>query len=138
VSHIDDSQPGRPDVMPPGLAPGACEAFRDVEEEFHDGLVGELRRRRRSRPDLTSEDVYEARAVVAQTMCRSRTRAGSPRGLSTGLVAIGSVGVGSMHPYLNSAWQIALLLVFVLVGLVGVGLMVRDGHPVDPSGDPSS
>jgi hypothetical protein len=71
-------------------------------------------------------------------MCRSRTRAGSPRGLSTGLVAIGSVGVGSMHPYLNSAWQIALLLVFVLVGLVGVGLMVRDGHPVDPSGDPSS
>jgi hypothetical protein len=70
VGHIDDSQSGRPDVMPPGLAPGACEAFRD--------------------------------------------------------------------PYLNSAWQIALLLLFVLVGLVGVGLMVRDGHPVDPSGDPSS
>lgn len=96
MGHIDDSQPGRPDVLPPGLAPGACQAFRDVEEEFHDGLVGELRRRRRSRPDLTRDDVYEARAVVVQTMCRSRAREGSVRGLSTGLIAIGSVGVGSM------------------------------------------
>ena len=138
MSHVDDSQPGRPIGLPPGLAPVACQAFRDVEEEFHDGLVGELRRRRRSRPDLTSDDVYEARAVVAQVMCASQPRGGPPRGLSTGLIAIGSVGVGSMHPYLNSPWQIALLVVFILIGLAGVGLMVRNGHPADPSGDPSS
>jgi len=126
------------DDMPPGLAPGACQAFRDVEDEFHDGLVGELRRRRRLRPDLTGEDVYEARTVVAQAMCESQPRDGSLRGLSTGLIAIGSVGVGSMHPYLNSPWQIALLVAFILIGLAGVVLMVRSGHPADPSGDPSS
>jgi hypothetical protein len=138
VSHVDDSRPGGSRVLPPGLTRGACDAFRDVEDEFHDGLVAELRRRRRSRPDLTPADVYEARAIVAQAMCQSRPRSGALRGLSTGLVAIGSVGVGSMHPYLNSAWQIALLVVFVVVGLVGVGLMVRDGHPADRPGDPSS
>lgn len=131
---VDDSPTDRPDRLPPGLAPGACQAFRDVEDEFHDGLVGELRRRRRQRPDLTRDDVYEARAVVAKAMCRSR----SSRGLSAGLIAIGSVGVGTMHPYLNSAWQIALLVIFIVVGLVGVGLMVRDGHPADRSGDPTS
>ena len=120
------------DDMPPGLAPGACQAFRDVEDEF------QLRRRRRLRPDLTREDVYEARTVVAQAMCESQPRDGSLRGLSTGLIAIGSVGVGSMHPYLNSPWQIALLVAFILIGLAGVVLMVRSGHPADPSGDPSS
>ena len=131
---VDDSRTDRPDRLPPGLAPGACQAFRDVEDEFHDGLVGELRRRRRLRPDLTRDDVYEARTVVAKAMCRSR----SARGLSTGLIAIGSVGVGSMHPYLHSPWQIALMVAFILIGLVGVGLMVRGGHPADPSGDPST
>jgi hypothetical protein len=112
--------------------------LRDVEEEYHDLVVGELRRRGRSRPDLTRDDVYEAAAIAAQAMGESRPSTGSWRGLSTGLVAIGSVGVGSMHPYLNSPWQIALLVVFVLIGLVGVGLMVRGGHPADPSGDPST
>lgn len=138
MSHVDHSQPGGPGLLPQGLTPGACEAFRDVEDEFHDGLVAELRRRRRTRPDLTPADVYEARAVVAQAMCASQPRAGSMRGLSTGLIAIGSVGVGSMHPYLHSPWQIALLVAFILIGLVGVGLMVRSGHPAEPSGDPSS
>jgi hypothetical protein len=30
-----------------------------------------------------------------------------------------------------------LLVAFILIGLAGVGLVVRSGHP-DPSGDPSS
>ncbi len=126
------------DALPAGLTPGAREAFQDVKDEFRDGLAGELRRRRRSRRDLTSDDVYEARAIVAQAMCQSRQRSGSDRALSTGLIAVGSVGMGVMHPYLHSPWQIALLVVFGLVFVAGVGLAVRSGHPVTTPADPSS
>jgi hypothetical protein len=45
-------------ALPAGLTSAACEAFRDVEEEYRDGLSRELRRRRRSRRDLTSEHAY--------------------------------------------------------------------------------
>ena len=43
-------------------------------------------------------------------------------------MVIGSVGVGSMHPYLHSFGQIAVLVVFRLTDLAGVGLIWRSGH----------
>jgi hypothetical protein len=134
----DDGRPDPPRDTPPGLTPSACRALRAAEEEYHDLLVGELRRRGRLRPDLTGVDVQESAALAAQSMCRSRGRVSPLRGLDTGLIAIGSVGVGSMHPYLHSTWQIAVLVLFILVGLVGVGLMVRNGQPGGPVTDPSS
>ena len=142
MSLTDDGQSGRSestaasaDAMPAGLTRAGCEAFRDVEEEFRDGLTAQLRRRRRSRRDLTSDDVYEALAIVTHEMCQAHQRAGSLRALGPGLIAIGSVGVGSMHPYLHSSWQIALLVVFGVLGLAGVGLVWRSGQPVDTSGE---
>jgi hypothetical protein len=150
-----ESVAGAASALPAGLTAAACEAFRDVEEEFREGLTAELRRRRRSRRDLTSDDVYEARPIVAHAMCPqslrevvrpgsaadadpgagNRQRAGSLRALGTGLIAIGSVGVGSMHPYLHSVSQIALLVIFIAVGLVGVGLTWGSWRHVDASGE---
>ena len=127
------------DVLPAGLTPAACEAFQDVKEEFHDGLSAELRHRRRSRRDLTSDDVYEARTIVAHKMCRSQSddarRVGSPRVLGAGLAVMGTIGVGVMTPYLHSFPQIAGLVVFGLANLAGVVLSVRSGHHVDTSGE---
>ncbi len=145
-----------PHALPAGLTPAAREAFRDVEEEFREGLSRELRRRRRSRRDLTSDDVYDARVIVAHEMRQSQPhadgarsdsaagtgsgaattqRAGSLRALGTGLIAVGSVGVGSMHPYLHSLLQVAVLVLFCLVGLAGVGLAWRGGRHGDVSGE---
>ena len=138
MSSDDDGRPDPPRDVPSGLTPSACRALRAAEEEYHDLLVGELRRRGRLRPDLTGVDVQESAVLAAQSMCRSRGRGSPLRGLDTGLIAIGSVGVGSMHPSLHSTWQIAVLVLFIVIGLVGVGLMVHSGHPGGPVADPSS
>ena len=125
-------------ALPAGLTSDAREAFRDAVEEFRDGLYAELRRRRRSRPDLTRNDVDDARTIVAQAMYRSSSPGRSSPSLLTlgpGLVVIGSVGVASMHPYLHSPWQIAVLVVCGLTGLTGVGLAWRSGRRVDASAD---
>src|SRR5690348_14486708 len=138
-----------PPALPAGLTPAATEAFRDVEDEFREGLSAELRRRRRHRPDLTSDDVYDARAIVAHAMHESRSSAGGARSapalagrrrpgslsaIGPGLIVIGSVGVGAMHPYLHSSWQVAALVALVVVGLTGVGLTSRGGHHADTPG----
>lgn len=144
--------PARPTgALPAGLTSAAREAFRDVEEEFRDALTAELRRRRRWCPDLTTEDVYEARTVAAQTMYRSSSGGSAPAAgadpqpvdgrlgrppstLGTALM-IGSVGVANMHPFLPGPWQVGVSMVCGLTGLTGVGLTWRSGHRVDASVD---
>ena len=118
-----------------GLTEGAREALRDVKDEFRDGMTAELRRRKQFRRDLTDKDVYEARGIVARAMSQSSQVGRSTRALGSGLIAIGSVGVGSMHPYLHSAWQIALLVIFALVGVAGVIVASREGRQAEPFGD---
>lgn len=118
-----------------GLPDGAREALRDVKDEFRDGMTAELRRRKQFRRDLTDVDVYEARRIVARAMSQAPQAGGPARALGSGLIAIGSVGVGSMHPYLHSAWQIALLVIFALVGVAGVIIASRERRQAEPFGD---
>ena len=40
-----------------------------------------------------------------------------------------------MHPYLHSVSQIALLVIFIVVGLAGVGLTWRSWRHVAASGE---
>jgi hypothetical protein len=154
VSVTEDDQPGpgeASDVLQ-DLTRRGREAFQDVLDEVRARLCEELRRQRRAlvRHDLTSDDVYEASKVVARAMCGSPTaqeepvidekgpapdqshRTRSQQGIGTGLIALGSVGVGSMHPYLHSWWQITLLVVFAVLLVAGVVVLAwRDGTRSD-------
>lgn len=109
-----------------GLTRAGEEARRDVIEMASVALASELRLRGRTQRDLTDVDVYAAWTRVVRDMCPSR--ANPVPALGTGLIAIGSVGVGSMHPYLHSLLQIALLVLFALIGLAGVVLTWRAGR----------
>ena len=117
----------------PGLTEAGEEARQDVLETASGALATELRHLGRTRRELTSDDVYTAwtgvvRALCTSPTCTSATRTNSLPTLGPGLFAIGSVGVASMHPYLHSPWQIALLALFAGLGLTGVVLSWRGGR----------
>ena len=81
------------------------------------------------------EDTRPDPMPVIGAAAANQQRAGSFRAVGAGLMVIGSAGVGSMHPYLHSFGQIAVLVVFGLTDLAGVGLMWRSGYRGDIPGD---
>lgn len=77
-------------------------------------------------PDFTADDV---RAAQRQYGRRERPTGPGPanRHLSPALVTVGSIGVGAMSGFLNSAWQVALFCGFAVLGLLGLGLAWTSG-----------
>jgi hypothetical protein len=133
-----------------GFTQSGREAWRDLRDEFDHSLLTERRRQhRRKQDDLNRHDVDEIRRAVLRSMSDTVVAAGSmdtpaepdttPGGgagrkaVGKALVAVGSVGVASMHSYLHGGWQIGLFILLVVAGLVGVVLAYRGGGNDPPT-----
>jgi hypothetical protein len=120
-----------------GLTPAGREELRNVRNEFEATTAAELHRKRCcKRDDLDRDDVRRVLQDVLRAMSEPVTRGREHRRVGTGLVAVGSAGVGTMSGQLHSPWQIGLFAAMIVVGLVGAVLAYRPGGepPATPGG----
>jgi hypothetical protein len=118
-----------------GLTQSGRKEWRNFRAEFDATASAELRRMCCKRDELNREDIIEVRRTVLRSMSDPATSepltAGREhRRVGTGLVAVGSAGVGALAGQLHSPWQIGLFVAMIVVGLIGVVLAYR------PDGDP--
>jgi len=117
--------------VPENLTPLGLRAFRSEVTKFATAIAAELAKNedevlsRGGQPEHTAEAVTKARQEYVQRL-RSMREAAEHKAhhdrsvLAVILVTAAIVGLNVMQNFLHSRWQLAVFVLFVLVGLAGL------------------